>query len=237
MKMPDGGFRPAFNLGFASDPRSTMIAAVTLDNTGSDKGQLRPMSDRLAEVYGQRCLSCVDGPLDARALCCDGAAVGCGHVSGLTWGSLRQADLAASGFARVPRWPDSPRRSSDQGGSPHQPHIRQDRRSQPRSRIRDRGAPRERRHSLRRRVRALPDNGDAPLDWSGQARWSAALADVVSQAAGLSAAPSGMTPCVASRHSAIRSFRASATTMTLRWRRAPPPRRSRNHPTIALPGW
>jgi transposase len=54
MKMPDGGFRPAFNLGFASDPRSTMIAAVTLDNTGSDKGQLRPMSDRLAEVYGQR---------------------------------------------------------------------------------------------------------------------------------------------------------------------------------------
>jgi transposase len=54
MKMPDGGFRPAFNLGFASDPRSGMIAAVTLDNTGSDKGQLRPMSDRLAEVYGQR---------------------------------------------------------------------------------------------------------------------------------------------------------------------------------------
>jgi transposase len=54
MKMPDGGFRPAFDLGFASDPRSGMIAAVTLDNTGSDKGQLRPMSERLAEVYGQR---------------------------------------------------------------------------------------------------------------------------------------------------------------------------------------
>jgi transposase len=54
MKMPDGGFRPAFNLGFASDPRSTMIAAVTLDNTGSDKGLLLPMSDRLAELYGRR---------------------------------------------------------------------------------------------------------------------------------------------------------------------------------------
>jgi hypothetical protein len=52
--MPDGGFRPAFNLGFASDPRSGMIAAVTLDNTGSDKGQLRPMSERLAAVYGVR---------------------------------------------------------------------------------------------------------------------------------------------------------------------------------------
>src|SRR5919107_1007849 len=54
MKMPDGGFRPAFNLGFASDPRSGMIAALTLDNSGSDKGQLRPMSERLAEAYGQR---------------------------------------------------------------------------------------------------------------------------------------------------------------------------------------
>jgi transposase len=54
MKMPDGGFRPAFNLGFASDPRSTMIAAVTIDNTGSDNGQLRPMSEWLAAAYGQR---------------------------------------------------------------------------------------------------------------------------------------------------------------------------------------
>jgi transposase len=54
MKMPDGGFRPAFNLGFAGDPRSTMIAAVTLDNSGSDKGQLRPMSEWLAAAYGQR---------------------------------------------------------------------------------------------------------------------------------------------------------------------------------------
>jgi transposase len=54
MKMPDGGFRPAFNLGFASGPRSGMIAAVTLDNTGSDKGQLRPMSERLAAAYGRR---------------------------------------------------------------------------------------------------------------------------------------------------------------------------------------
>ena len=52
MKMPDGGFRPAFNLGFASDPRSTMIAAVTLTNIGSDKGQLRPMSEWLAEPTG-----------------------------------------------------------------------------------------------------------------------------------------------------------------------------------------
>ena len=84
---------------------------------------------------------------------------------------------------------------------------------------------------------ASPDNGDAPSDRSGQARRSAALADAVSQAAGSSAAPSGTTPWVANRHKAIRSFRASATTMTLRRRRAAPPRRSRNQHTTALPGW
>jgi hypothetical protein len=156
---------------------------------------------------------------------------------GLTWGSLRQAGFAASGCARVPGWPAGPRRSSRRGRSPHQPHIRRDRRSRPRSRIRDGGAPRGRHHSIGRRGCASPDNGDAPSDRSGQARRSAAPADVASQAAGSSAAPSGMTPRVANLHSAIRSFRASATTMTLRRRRAAPPRRSRNQPTIALPGW
>ena len=160
-----------------------------------------------------------------------------GPASGLTWGSLRQAGFAASGCARVPGWPAGPRRSSRRGRSPHQPHIRRDRRSRPRSRIRDGGAPRGRHHSIGRRGCASPDNGDAPSDRSGQARRSAAPADVASQAAGSSAAPSGMTPRAANLHSAIRSFRASATTMTLRRRRAAPPRRSRNQPTIALPGW
>ena len=54
MKMADGGFRPAFNLGFASDPKSGLIAAVTLDNLGSDMGKLGPMSDKLAQDYGRR---------------------------------------------------------------------------------------------------------------------------------------------------------------------------------------
>jgi hypothetical protein len=36
--------------------------------------------------------------------------------------------------------------------------------SPPRSRIRDRRAPGERHHSVRRPLRARPDNGDAPLD-------------------------------------------------------------------------
>jgi transposase len=54
MKMADGGFRPAFNVGFATDPTSGMIAAVTLDNLGSDMGKLAAMSDRLAGDFGRR---------------------------------------------------------------------------------------------------------------------------------------------------------------------------------------
>ena len=176
------------------------------------------------------------GGIEARSALVKGPA-SCALVSGLTWGLLRQAGSAALGRACIPRWPDGPRRSSRRGGSPHQPHIRRDLRSRPRSRIRDGGAPRGRHHSIGRRGRAWPDNGDAPSDRSGQARRGAALADVVSQAAGPSAAPWGMTPRVANLHNATRSFRASATTMTLRRRRAAPLRRLRNQPTIALPGW
>jgi transposase len=54
MKMADGGFRPAFNVGFATDTRSGMIAAVAIDNCGSDMGKLAPMSDKLAADYGRR---------------------------------------------------------------------------------------------------------------------------------------------------------------------------------------
>jgi transposase len=54
MKMADGGFRPAFNLGLATDPRSGLIAAVTLDNVGSDMGKLVAMSDKLVHDYARR---------------------------------------------------------------------------------------------------------------------------------------------------------------------------------------
>jgi transposase len=54
MKMADGGFRPAFNVGFATDTRSGMVAAVAVDNRGSDMGKLATMSDQLAIDYGRR---------------------------------------------------------------------------------------------------------------------------------------------------------------------------------------
>ena len=46
-------------------------------------------------------------------------------------------------------------------------------------------------------------------------------------------APSSITPSMTNRHKAIRSLRASATTMTLRTRRPVEPTRSRNQTTCA----
>ena len=54
MKMADGGFRPAYNVQFASDTASGAIAAVSVDNIGSDMGKLLPMNEALAARYGQR---------------------------------------------------------------------------------------------------------------------------------------------------------------------------------------
>ena len=48
MKMADGGFRPAYNVQFATDTKSTAIAGVSVDNIGSDMGKMLPMNDALA---------------------------------------------------------------------------------------------------------------------------------------------------------------------------------------------
>jgi transposase len=54
MKMPDGGFRPAYNVQFATDTKSLAIASVSVDNIGSDMGKMAPMNDALAAQYGER---------------------------------------------------------------------------------------------------------------------------------------------------------------------------------------
>jgi transposase len=48
MKMPDGGFRPAYNVQFATDVDGRAIVGVTVTNVGSDKGELLPM---LAQIH------------------------------------------------------------------------------------------------------------------------------------------------------------------------------------------
>ncbi len=47
MKMPDGGFRPAFNAQISTDTASQIIVGVTVVNEGSDQGQLSPMLEQI----------------------------------------------------------------------------------------------------------------------------------------------------------------------------------------------
>lgn len=51
MKMPDGGYRPAYNWQFAVETTNLIITGVEVVNSGSDKGQTLPM---LAQVK-ERC--------------------------------------------------------------------------------------------------------------------------------------------------------------------------------------
>lgn len=53
MKMGDGGFRPAYNVQFATDGDSRMIVAVEVTNNGGDGGQMAPMHKHVVETYGK----------------------------------------------------------------------------------------------------------------------------------------------------------------------------------------
>lgn len=51
MKMGDGGFRPAYNVQFASDGEARMIVAVEVTNEGTDGGQMVAMLDEVTARY------------------------------------------------------------------------------------------------------------------------------------------------------------------------------------------
>jgi hypothetical protein len=53
MKMGDGGFRPAYNVQFATDGNSRMIVAVEVTNNGSDGGQLAPLHEKVCQRYAR----------------------------------------------------------------------------------------------------------------------------------------------------------------------------------------
>jgi transposase len=53
MKMPDGGFRPGYNVEFATDTGSGIVVGVDVVNVGSDSGQLLPMVEQIDERYDQ----------------------------------------------------------------------------------------------------------------------------------------------------------------------------------------
>lgn len=52
-KMPDGGFRPAYNAQLATDTQSRIIVGVDMTNAVSDGGQMGPMLDEIKERHDQ----------------------------------------------------------------------------------------------------------------------------------------------------------------------------------------
>jgi len=53
MKMADGGFRPAFNAQLVVDTSTQFIAAVALNNVGSDMNQMAPLMQDVGRRYGR----------------------------------------------------------------------------------------------------------------------------------------------------------------------------------------
>lgn len=54
MKMPDGGFRPAYNVQFATTTESGVIVGVDVTNEGADGGQMTPMLEQIEQRYDAR---------------------------------------------------------------------------------------------------------------------------------------------------------------------------------------
>jgi transposase len=49
MQMSDGGFRPAYNVQFATDADTKIIVAVDVVNQGNDAGQMQPLIEQIQE--------------------------------------------------------------------------------------------------------------------------------------------------------------------------------------------
>lgn len=62
MKMPDGGYRPAYNVQLATDVVSRLVVGVDVTNEGADSAQLLPMLRRIERDFGRLPKDClVDG--------------------------------------------------------------------------------------------------------------------------------------------------------------------------------
>ena len=53
MKMPDGGFRPAYNVELATDRAKGIIVGVSVIREGTDAGQALPMEEQVVKRTGQ----------------------------------------------------------------------------------------------------------------------------------------------------------------------------------------
>jgi transposase len=77
MKMTDGGYRPAYNVQFATDVDGRAIVGVAVSNIGSDQPALLPMLDQIIERTGRvPTEELVDGGFVTREAITDAAAQG-----------------------------------------------------------------------------------------------------------------------------------------------------------------
>lgn len=53
MKMPDGGFRPAYNGQIIAEPTTGVILGVAIDTSGSDHGWIKPMIEQVKNRFGR----------------------------------------------------------------------------------------------------------------------------------------------------------------------------------------
>jgi transposase len=53
IKMPDGGFRPAYNMQIASVAGEQIVVAVAVSTSSSDRGLARPMLEKIEATYGE----------------------------------------------------------------------------------------------------------------------------------------------------------------------------------------
>ena len=53
MHMPDGGFRPAYNVQLATDADSQVIVGVSISTRGTDQGEALPMAEQVAARTGR----------------------------------------------------------------------------------------------------------------------------------------------------------------------------------------
>src|SRR4051794_12704395 len=53
MKMPDGGFRPAYNCQIATVARGQIVVGTSVETTGSDRGLMRPMLETIKQHFGR----------------------------------------------------------------------------------------------------------------------------------------------------------------------------------------
>jgi len=54
MRMPDGGWRPAYNVQLTADLDSGVIVGLGVDTTGSDGGLMAPAAEQVEQRYGHR---------------------------------------------------------------------------------------------------------------------------------------------------------------------------------------